>query len=439
MTELAPITDLTLPERYADDADVRAVISHLQHGALPLLITGEAGTGKSTLIRYIRTCGAFPKAALLAPTGIAAINISGQTLHSFFRLPPRIIDEGALLGQRANSLWKKVEIIIIDEVSMVRPDILDGMDLILRKARRSQKPFGGVKMLFVGDFYQLPPVVRGQEADILERMGYDTPFAYSAKVFKRYPPRRINLTHIHRQKDERFRAILSSLRQGKYVNRAVEVLNEAGYGPHRAGVTPLVLTATNAAAARYNTAALGEIDAVSQKFIGESTGKFNVSGDKLPVPERLTLKAGARVMALRNDPQKRWVNGSLGTVLTLADNSVMVTFDHSERTHEVESASWETIKYVWNEAAERVDAEITGSYKQMPLNLAWAVTIHKAQGLTLEDVRVDMERGAFAAGQTYVALSRATSLDGLSFSRALTPADIIVERRHAEYLKLDEA
>ncbi len=431
---MSDITDLTLPDMYSDDDAVKSALSHMQNGAVPMLITGEAGTGKSTLIRYMRSCGAFPNLAVLAPTGIAAVNVAGQTLHSFFRLPPRIIDERALTGQRANRLWKKVDHIIVDEISMVRPDILDGMDLILRRARRSQRPFGGVRMVFVGDFYQLPPVVGRQEQDILQRMGYETPFAYSAKVFKRYPPRRIALTTIHRQKDERFQRLLSKLREGDDVPAALGVLNDAASRPHRAGRTPLVLTATNNAAAGYNRAALGQIAGPERLFEGTLSGKFNMSGDKLPVPQSLPLKAGARVMALKNDVQKRWVNGSLGTVQSVSADTVSVKFDDTGRSHDVVKSSWETLKYVWNDAKEELDVEVTGAYSQMPLTLAWAVTIHKAQGLTLEDVRIDLERGAFSSGQTYVALSRATSLAGLSFTRPLSPRDVIVERRHAHYL-----
>lgn len=428
------LTDLTLPEMYEDDDAAKAALSHMQNGAVPLLITGEAGTGKSTLIRYMRSCGAFPSLAVLAPTGIAAVNVAGQTLHSFFRLPPRIIDERALTGQRANALWKKVNHIIVDEISMVRPDILDGIDLILRRARRSQRPFGGVRMVFVGDFYQLPPVVGRQEQEILQHMGYETPFAYSAKVLERYPPRRIDLTTIHRQKDERFQKLLSKLREGEDVPTALEALNTAASKPHREGRTPLVLTATNNAAAGYNRSALSRITGPERMFEGELSGKFNVKGDKLPVPQNLPLKVGARVMALKNDMQKRWVNGSLGTVQAVSADTVNVKFDDTGRSHDVVKSSWETLKYVWNDAKEELDVEVTGAYSQMPLTLAWAVTIHKAQGLTLEDVRIDLERGAFSSGQTYVALSRATSLSGLSFTRPLTPRDVIVERRHASYL-----
>ena len=418
-----------------DDSQTRYIVKHLITSYAPLLITGEAGTGKSTLIRYLRECGHFPNMVVTAPTGIAAINIAGQTLHSFFRLPPRIIEPSALTGQRANRLWKKVDIIIVDEISMVRADIIDGMDHILRKARRDPRPFGGVKMVFVGDFYQLPPVVRNPESDILRRMGYATPFAYSAHVFAELTPERVNLTTVHRQSDDRFKSLLSRLRRGADVQESLSQLNTECAHDHRAGRVPLLLTATNHAAKGYNARALSQIGNPVQRYTGQTQGKFNISGDALPVAETLELKVGARVMALKNDPSKRWVNGSLGTVSALSSDSVSVKFDHSGRTGEVKAASWETLRYGWDEAKNQPTSEVTGAYTQIPLTLAWAVTIHKAQGLTLDDVRVDLGRGAFASGQAYVALSRATSLAGLSLTRPLRPDDVQVERAHQIYLR----
>lgn len=423
------------PEGFADDPQTRQIVRHLITDYAPLIITGEAGTGKSTLIRYLRDCGHFPNMVVTAPTGIAAINISGQTLHSFFRLPPRIIEPSALDGQRANRLWKKVGIIVVDEISMVRADIIDGMDYILRKARRDPRPFGGVKMVFVGDFYQLPPVVRNQEQEILRRMGYATPFAYSAHVFAELSPERVELSTVHRQSDARFKTLLSRLRRGADVQASIETLNHECARDHRAGAVPLLLTATNHAASGYNSRALAQIGNPAQHYKGVTQGKFNVSGDSLPVPETLELKVGARVMALKNDPSKRWVNGSLGTVTALAADSVTVKFDHSGRSGDVAAASWETMRYGWDEAKDAPTTEVTGAYTQIPLTLAWAVTIHKAQGLTLDDVRVDLGRGAFASGQSYVALSRATSLEGLSLTRPLRGDDVQVERAHQIYLR----
>ncbi|WP_017930345.1 ATP-dependent DNA helicase [Robiginitomaculum antarcticum] len=399
----------------------------------PILLSGKAGTGKSTLIRYIQRQDAFPNTVVLAPTGIAALNIGGQTLHSFFRLPPRILTDAALQGQKPNGMWRKVDLIIVDEVSMTRVDVIDAMDKILKKARKNTEPFGGCRMLFVGDFYQLPPVAPRGEAQMLHQMGYETPFAYSAHVFREQPMAVYSLSQVYRQNEPEFLDILSDLRGGEDVEYALERLNTRCAGPHRDGVTPLLLTGTNATAARYNQEGLERIDAPSQNFEGRTKGKFNVNADRLGAPPLLQLKIGARVMALKNDMKRRWVNGSIGTVKAMEPGKVTVEFDNG-KTGQIEPDDWDTIRYSWDEAAGVPKAEVIGSYSQIPLSLAWAVTIHKAQGLTLDDVRVDLERGAFAAGQAYVALSRSRTLDGLSLTRPLGPRDIMVDDRHADEL-----
>ncbi len=400
----------------------------------PILLSGKAGTGKSTLIRYIQAQDAFPKTIVLAPTGIAAINIGGQTLHSFFRLPPRILTDEALKGQKANAMWKKVDLIIVDEVSMCRVDLIDAMDRILKKARNNSDPFGGCRMLFVGDFYQLPPVAPRGEAQMLHQMGYESPFAYSAHVFREEPLAVYSLTQVYRQNEPEFLDILSDIRSGQDVEYALERLNNRCAGPHREGVTPLLLTGTNATAARYNQEGLAQIDLPSLHFEGRTKGKFNINTDRLGAPPLLELKMGARVMALKNDMKRRWVNGSIGTVKALEPGKVTVEFDNG-KTGVIEPDDWDTIRYAWDEAANAPKAEVIGSYSQIPLSLAWAVTIHKAQGLTLDDVRVDLERGAFAAGQAYVALSRSRTLDGLSLTRPLGPRDIMVEESHEDALR----
>ena len=400
----------------------------------PILLSGKAGTGKSTLIRYIQAQDAFPKTIVLAPTGIAAINIGGQTLHSFFRLPPRILTDEALKGQRANAMWKKVDLVIVDEVSMCRVDLIDAMDRILKKARKNNEPFGGCRMLFVGDFYQLPPVAPRGEAQMLHQMGYESPFAYSAHVFREQPLAVYSLTQVYRQNEPEFLDILSDIRSGQDVEYALERLNGRCAGEHREGVTPLLLTGTNATAARYNQEGLARIDQPGHHFEGRTKGKFNINADRLGAPALLELKLGARVMALKNDMKRRWVNGSIGTVKALEPGKVTVQFDNG-KTGVIEPDDWETIRYAWDEASNTPKAEVVGSYSQIPLSLAWAVTIHKAQGLTLDDVRVDLERGAFAAGQAYVALSRSRTLDGLSLTRPLGPRDIMVDERHEDALR----
>lgn len=424
----------SFPDNFEQDLDVQSILDALRSYIEPILVAGKAGTGKSTLVRFIRDSGLFPNTVVLAPTGIAAINIEGQTIHSFFRMPPRIITPEALEGQRPNRLWKKVDLIIIDEISMVRADIIDGMDMVLRKARRTSEPFGGARMMFVGDFHQLPPVVPRHEAEILGRMGYKSPFAYGAHVLYWGRFHKFELTQVHRQSEQRFLRILSDIRESDCPHDAVDDLNYLCHRPHREGVTPLLLTGTNAAAAHYNAEGLARINDPARTFRGITEGKFNLSKDKLPVPENIELKVGARVMTLKNDTDKNWVNGSLGVVEAMSQDSVKVRFDHSGKVGEVKISSWDNIRYDWDEKTQKPISTVVGSYAQIPLTLAWAVTIHKAQGLTLDDVRIDLERGAFASGQTYVALSRARTLAGLSLARPLTLRDVITDTRHGEHV-----
>lgn len=432
--KLASVIPVDVPTDFERDPDVFAITDRLrQRDRTPIFITGKAGTGKSTLVRYIRSSPDFPGAVVVAPTGIAAINVSGQTIHSFFRLPPRILTPDLLDEQRRNRLWSKVKLLIVDEVSMVRCDIIDAMDYILRRERRNDHPFGGVQVLFVGDFYQLPPVVPQREAEVLSMMGYEGPFAYNAHVFAECPPRRLELTQVHRQSDPEFLRLLQNLRLGQDVLASLETLNARCFGPHRDRATPLLLCGTNATASQHNLRGLMALTDPLANYTGIATGQFNLSSDKLPVPEKLQLRVGARVMAVKNDQNKAWFNGSIGAVTSVQSDGVVVKFDHSGREGRVTPAVWENVRYKWDERTGQPVAEVVGTYTQIPLILAWAVTIHKAQGLTLDDVRIDLQRGAFSEGQTYVALSRARTLEGLSLSRPLTPADIRVERRHGDF------
>lgn len=348
--------------------------------------------------------------------------MGGQTIHSFFRFPFKVIDENALADQRKNRLWKKVKLIIIDEISMVRADMLDGMDIILRKAQDSRQPFGGCKILLVGDFYQLPPVIANQEKAVLGQMGYAGPFAYHANVLENYTPVHFELSKVYRQRDPRFVEILSDLRLARNVEQAVGKLNDICVKPHREGRTPVLLTSTNAIAERYNRQGLEELTNAPLQYDCVTKGRFNAN--RAPAPMQITLKKGARVMAVKNDPLKRWVNGSLGTIVDLGPKEVYVRFDGDTSSRKIEAATWESITYKWNEIEQKMEEDTTATFEQMPLILAWAVTIHKAQGLTLDDVRIDLGRGAFAPGQAYVALSRARTLEGLSLTAPLRAADI---------------
>lgn len=392
-----------------------------------LFVLGRAGTGKTTLVRRLRMRPGADKMVILAPTGIAAINAGGQTIHSFFRLPPRLLDPENIQITRSNKLWRKIDRIVIDEVSMVRVDLIDAMDVILRRARGDERPFGGVQMIFVGDFLQLPPVTPGPEGEMLRQLGYASPYAFSARAVSdlggEVGARYIALDTVHRQKDPKFIEILGKLRAGRHVGDALQALNDRCVGPHRDGAMPMLLTGTNARATRYNSEGLRSIHEEPKIYGGITTGTLEKERGRLPVPESLELKTGARVMAVKNDPGGRWVNGSLGTVWAVRDRKVRVRFDHDAVIAEVEPQTWESFKYDWDEDTKRVESEVVGSFKQIPLILAWAATIHKAQGLTLDDVRVDLEGGAFASGQAYVAISRARSLEGLSLTRPLRPND----------------
>ncbi len=414
-------------KNYSEASETDPTVDHIleqlrSDDRSPILVTGEAGTGKSTLVNYIKRLGDLGNTVVLAPTGVAALNVGGQTLHSFFRLPFQVIDEGALSDQRANRLWKKVELVVIDEISMVRADILDGIDIILRRAQASDLPFGGCRLLLVGDFHQLPPVIPQRETAVLTQMGYAGPYAYDAKVLQNYPPVHFELTTVYRQKDPHFVSLLSDIRVARNVASAVAKINDICVRPHRAEHTPVLLTATNAVADKYNRQGLADLANQQIEYDCVTKGKFNEK--RAPAPPHLKLKKGARVMAVKNDPQKRWVNGSLGTITDLTQEEVYVKFDSGGGVRKIERQKWDAITYKWSEADQKMIEATTASFEQIPLILAWAVTIHKAQGLTLDDVRIDLGRGAFASGQTYVALSRARTLSGLSLTAPLRVGDI---------------
>jgi len=369
------------PENYTDDPTIRHILEQLDSDdRSPILVTGEAGTGKSTLVNYIKTQANIRNTVVLAPTGVAALNVGGQTIHSFFRFPFKIIDEAALVDQKKN------------------------------------------RLLLVGDFFQLPPVIPRAEHAVLAQMGYSGPYAYNSNVLENYPPVHFELSKVYRQRDAEFINLLSNLRVARNVEETVQEINNICVGPHREGHFPVLLTATNAVADRYNKTGLQELTAKPVEYESQTKGKF--SANRLPVPAQLSLKKGARVMAVRNDPMKRWVNGSLGTVMDLSPEEVFVRFDSDPAIRKIEPEKWDMINYKWNEAELKMVETTTASFQQMPLILAWAVTIHKAQGLTLDDVRIDLGRGAFAMGQTYVALSRARTLAGLSLTTPLRESDV---------------
>ncbi|WP_341989157.1 DEAD/DEAH box helicase [Azorhizobium sp. AG788] len=420
-----------------EDGAARA-LAHIDAGARAILVLGGAGTGKTTFLHELRK-SPRGRQVFLAPTGVAALQLGGQTLHSFFGIPPRILNpEDVKPRVQVRRLLKKLDRLVIDEISMVRADLLDTVDRTLRIARESNVPFGGVQVVLVGDFLQLPPVVPNVEQQVLEQMGYEGPFAFHARVLADHAVAHVPFTVVHRQSDSEFIRHLGAIRRGENLREALAALNEACVRPHRSGVLPVLLTPTNARADAYNQRGLAALAGNERVFEGALKGEFGLDGDRLPVPERLVLKTGARVMALRNDPARRWVNGSVGTVTGIGAHSALVRLDGGG-TVEIEAFTWERIRYAFDDATGRIEGQVVGTFSQLPLVPAWAMTMHKAQGLTLEDVRIDFDNGAFAAGQSYVALSRARSLAGLSLVREIRPSDIRIDRRVAAFVRDFEA
>ena len=398
-----------------------------------LFLTGRAGTGKSTLLKKI-VAAAGDRAVVLAPTGIAAVNIGGQTLHSFFKFPPRLIEPTDVRRLRTARLIKAVETLIIDEVSMVRSDMLDAIDRSLKLNRGSKRPFGGVRMILSGDLHQLPPVVRGEEHEILEER-YGGAYFFNAPGFRDGEFSLLALKHVFRQSDPKFLAILGSIRQGRLLPADQRLLEDCvtDRSAIDASETHVVLTPNNNNAFRINLARLDALGSRAKTYPASIDGKFDER--TFPTEADLELKEGARVMLIRNAPEGRWVNGTLATVEGFGDKSVIVAI--KGRAYEIEPVAWENHRYSLDNDTQKVKRETIGTFKQLPLRLAYAITIHKSQGMTLDRVYLDFDRGMFAHGQAYVALSRATSLEGLELSRALRPRDLVIDRRAFQFGPLE--
>jgi ATP-dependent DNA helicase PIF1 len=415
-------------EAYEASPGVKQALAAIDARTPVVLIAGRAGTGKTRLVQYIKSRPGGELQATVAPTGIAALNARAQTIHSFFHLEHAVLDARNLSkGGKFGSLYRRMRRLVIDEISMVRADVIDAIDARLRQVRGDKRPFGGVQIVMVGDFLQLPPVVQEADWPMLDGLGYAAPYAFNAHALQAMPVATVTLDKVWRQDEAEFVDILGRIRSREGIAEALERLNACCVGAHRDGVKPLLLTPTRAAAERYNHQGLAALGGERAGFRAEIERDFAMGAANLPVPEYLELAAGARVMAVRNDPQGRFVNGSLGTVTRLAPEGALVRFDRREQEHLVAPVAWEKVRQQWNEEKQRIENEVVGTYKQIPLIHAWAVTIHKAQGLTLDDVRVDLGAGAFAAGQVYVALSRVRTLAGLSFARPLRPGDVRAE------------
>lgn len=417
--------------------ELRNAWDFVEHTGISIFLTGKAGTGKTTFLRALKE-HSNKRNVIVAPTGVAAMNAGGMTIHSFFQLPLSPFVPNANIKNRFDyskekrKIMRTLDLLIIDEISMVRADVLDAIDSVLRRFREPNKPFGGVQLLMIGDLQQLTPVVTPTEEELLQRY-YDTPYFFGSKALRSINYVTIELTHVYRQQDETFITLLNNIREGNVSESDLQRLNQR-YDPTfqpQQGSDYIRLTTHNRMAESYNEDQLRNLPTRAYTFSAETEGNFPEYN--YPTDFNLTLKVGAQVMFIRNDNIGRYYNGRIGHVTYVDNEKISVLCPGDEEPFDVEAETWENTKYTLNEKTKQIEAEVQGTFKQYPLRLAWAITIHKSQGLTFEHAIIDAQ-ASFASGQVYVALSRCKSLEGLVLASPIGNTAIINDSRVSDYI-----
>lgn len=431
-----------------DNAELQNALQIIQFTRRSLFLTGKAGTGKSTFLRYI-AANTKKKHIVLAPTGIAAINAGGSTLHSFFKLPfhpllpndsmysVRNIRNTLKYNSEKIKIIREVELIIIDEISMVRADIIDFIDKVLRVyCRNMREPFGGKQLLLVGDIYQLEPVVREDDRRLLAPF-YRSSFFFDAKIFQQFSLVSIELKKVYRQSDPTFIGILDHIRTSQVHMQDLQLLNQRVGAQLDDSDSKLAITlSTRRDTVDYiNENQLKLLPGEPTLFRGSIQGEFPESS--LPTPIELYLKTGAQIIFIKNDIEHQWVNGTLGTIIGFDEEENAKIYVRTENGQGVmvEPAAWSNMRYHFNEVEKKIEEEEIGRYEQYPLRLAWAITVHKSQGLTFNQVKIDFTGGVFAGGQTYVALSRCTSLEGISLQEPIRQSEVFVRNEVKQFAR----
>jgi len=421
--------------------DFARAVEFFEKGDKNVFVTGKAGTGKSTLLECFRD-KTTKNIVVLAPTGVAALNVFGQTIHSFFRFSIAVTPETVCKKNPSKDflqMLKKVDILVIDEVSMVRADLMDCVDKFLQFCLENKKSFGGLQMIFIGDLYQLPPVVVGKGEREMFKTVYSSPYFFDAKVFDEFDVEIIELKKVYRQKDDNFIKLLNKIRNNSVDNSDIKLLNtrykpDFDYGDDEFYIT---LTTTNKIAGLINKEKLAELDVKSRFYSANVIGDFDYK--HYPTLDELEIKIGSQVMMLNNNFEGGWVNGSMGKIVDIeADEKtgidILVVYLNNGDVIGVYPYTWKVFRYFYNKEKKILDSEAVGSFTQYPISLAWAITIHKSQGKTFDKVVFDIGNGSFAHGQVYVGISRCTSLSGLVLKKPVLKKHIWMDFRIANFL-----